>query len=209
MHWESLDTQRQQLLPHLSFLKSFGFYLAGGTALALQIGHRTSIDFDFYTETPFNEQSFENAAVKNLPLLKVTQRAYGTLIGQIGRVDLSFFHYPYPHVQPLISSEYFEMSSIADIAAMKLIAISQRGLRRDFIDMYVIAKQYSLQQVFLWTRKKFSQFDPHVCLKALTYFDDAEKDESGRGTELKEKISWTTIKSFFEKESVRLAKQWL
>lgn len=208
MHWDILDPERKKLLPYFAALRPYHFYLAGGTALALQLGHRTSVDFDFYTQTSFDELAFESSAVRNFAGLKVTHRGPGTLIGQIGRVDVSFFYYPYPLVSQLILSEYFDLASLPDIAAMKLIAISQRGLRRDFIDMFVIAKQHSLHQVFLWAQQKFSQFDPHVCLKALTYFDDAERDESGRGMALK-KNPWPTMTAFFKQEAVKLAKQWL
>ena len=82
-------------------------------------------------------------------------------------------------------------------------------MRRDFLDLYVIAKERGLQVVFDWTRKKFSQFDPYVCLKALTYFEDADQDESGRGMQLKENIDWVKIKVFFEHQAKMLAKKWL
>ena len=209
MRWEILDKPRKKVLPHLAFAKSFGFYLAGGTALALHLGHRTSVDFDFYTPEKFDETLFEQEAVRNLKGLKVTGRSWGTLIGQVGAIDVSFFYYSYPLLEPLVETENIRVMSVPDIAAMKIIALSQRGLRRDFLDLYVIAQKHSVDQIFDWTKRKFSQFDPYVCLKALIYFKDAEADESGRGMELKNPVPWPKIKKFFEMEATRLAKKWL
>ncbi|MDO8520163.1 MAG: nucleotidyl transferase AbiEii/AbiGii toxin family protein [Deltaproteobacteria bacterium] len=206
MHWDILDSTRTKLLPQFSFLKDYGFYLAGGTALALWFGHRKSIDFDFYCETSFNEMEFENNLVQKLPDFKVTQRSQGTIIGICQTVDLSFFHYPYPLVEPIQHTETLDICPVPDIAAMKLIAISQRGIRRDFLDLYVICRKHELFQVFNWAQKKYPQFDPHVCLKALTYFDDADSDESGRGMELSKPVPWADVKVFFQKEAVRFAK---
>lgn len=209
VYWEILDPERQKLLPHLTFSKTYGFYLAGGTALALQLGHRTSIDFDFYSLEKFSEVQFEQDVVHHLQNVKVTQRGQGTLIAQAGIVDVSFFYYPYPLLKPLLQTEHLDVVSIPDIAAMKLIAISQRGLRRDFLDLYVISKDAGFHQIFQWASNKFPQFDPYVCLKGLTYFKEAEEDESGRGMMLKKEPSWSEIKNFFEKEAKRLAKVWL
>lgn len=96
MHWEILDARRKKLIPALQFVKEFGFYLAGGTALALHLGHRRSVDFDFYSATDFDEVRFEAETVQHLKEFKVTQRAKGTLLGRVGSVEITFFHYPYP-----------------------------------------------------------------------------------------------------------------
>lgn len=209
IHWDILDSSRKKLLPQLAFAKSHQFYLAGGTALALQLGHRTSIDFDFYSKEKFDEMAFERDAVENLKGLKVTQRSWQTLIGQVGRIDVSYFYYPYPLLDPLIETESINLSSVSDIAAMKLIAISQRGIRRDFLDLYVISMQSGLEMVFEWGKRKFSQFDPYVCLQALTYFEDAEHDTSGRGMSLTDPVPWSEVKKYFRQEASRLAKIWL
>ena len=131
------------------------------------------------------------------------------MIGQVGVVDLSFFYYDYPLLEPAVETESIRVSSVSDIAAMKIIALSQRGLRRDFLDLYVVAQESGVDTILEWTKKKFSQFDPYVCLKALTYFKDADEDKSGRGMELKEAVPWTKIKKFFEQEATRLTRKWL
>jgi predicted nucleotidyltransferase component of viral defense system len=209
MYWNILGKQRKQILPHLAFVRKYGFYLAGGTALALQLGHRHSIDFDFYTSDAFDEMAFERDAVANLDKFKVTQRNSGKLIGQIGAVDVNFYYYPYSMIESVIVTEHIDVCSIPDIAAMKLIAVSQRGIRRDFLDLYVISRNYELAQMIEWAQNKYSQFDIHECLKSLTYFKDAEKDESGRGMEINEPIIWSKIKYFFASQAVELANKWL
>src|SRR3990167_3190418 len=120
MHWEILDSARKEILSSFTFLESYGFYLAGGTALALHLAHRRSIDFDFYTNKTFHELALEQDIVTHLKGFKVTHRSTGTLIGQAGVVDVSFFLYPYPLLEPLSATPYFDIVSIPDIAAMKL-----------------------------------------------------------------------------------------
>src|SRR3990167_194401 len=153
MHWDLLDAARRKILPSLVFLKKWKCSRAGGTALALQIGHRRSVDFDFFTPESFNEMRLEQEVVSHLRGFKVTQRGQGTLTGQAQGIDFSFFHYPYPLLEPLIEEKYLNLAATADIAAMKLIAISQRGLRRDFVDLYVIAQGAGLKKIFEWAGK--------------------------------------------------------
>lgn len=209
MHWEILDPRRKKLVTALSYVKEFGFYLAGGTALALHLGHRQSVDFDFYTGTDFDAVRFEAETVHHLKGFKVTQRSKGTLLGRAGPVEITFFYYPYPLIDSLTEENGLQVVSVADIAAMKLIALSQRGRRRDFLDLFVIAKKVGFKQVFLWAGKKFPQVDPYVSLKSLTYFKDADEDDSGRGMTLKEDVPWTRIKAYFEKEAAALSRKWL
>ena len=209
MHWEIFDPVRQKLLPKLAFTKSSGIYLAGGTALALHLGHRRSVDFDFYSTENFEPVSFEARVVQHIENFVVTQRSAGTLLGKSGAVEVTFFYYPYPMLEEPVESDHVRLASIADIAAMKIIALTQRGLRRDFLDLYVIARAVGLQQILEWTRKKYAQFDPYITLKSLTYFTDAENDTSGRGMELTEPVPWPRIKGNFEKETIRFSKLWL
>src|SRR3989338_8729539 len=93
MRLEILDKPRKKILPQLGFAKRYGFYLAGGTALALHLGHRTSVDFDFYTPEKFGETQFEQETIQQLKGFTVTQRGFGTLIGQVGFVDFRYCCY--------------------------------------------------------------------------------------------------------------------
>src|SRR3989338_7003625 len=153
MHWEIFDPVRQKLLPKLVFTKKSGIYLAGGTAMALQLGHRQSVDFDFYSPENFEPLAFETQVVQHIENFIVTQRSAGTLLGRTGAVEVTFFYYPYPMIEEPVETDYLRLASVADIAAMKVVALTQRGLRRDFLDLYVIARDAGLQQILEWARK--------------------------------------------------------
>lgn len=196
MHWDILDQERQALLPALSLVKAQGFYLAGGTALALQLGHRTSIDFDFYTASNWHEILPLETALRQVMSFTTDHIADGTLIGHCNTVELSFFRYQYPLIAPLIDTDSLHVAAVADIAAMKMVALSQRGLRRDFIDIHAIATQYGMREVFAWTQKKFPQLDAYILLRALTYFEDADSDPADARIRLLQPVEWSQVKQY-------------
>jgi hypothetical protein len=107
--------------------------MAGGTAAALQLGHRISVDFDFFTPKTFSPRSFATALSK-LGSFKEEQADKGTVLGRFAGVKFSLFHYEYPLIYP--AKKYLSL----DIAAMKIDAIASRGAKRDFIDVYCICK---------------------------------------------------------------------
>lgn len=131
-----ISSKQAKLLKKLSFLKKHGFYLAGGTALALQIGHRTSLDFDFYTKKNFDVQQLHRLLERKFQEVIVLQKEKNTLNVKVDGIAVSFFKYPYPLIFPLVKEQDFPaLASKEDIAAMKVIAISDRGTKRDFIDI--------------------------------------------------------------------------
>jgi len=195
INWNILDKKRLKMLPQLEFLrKDFGFYLAGGTALALQIGHRTSVDFDFYSPRNFDPKEVFDSLKKELRAIKSIRMADGTLVAQVKDVGMSFFRYEYPLIKPLMRIDYIDLLSIEDIAAMKLIAIVQRGVKRDFVDVYYVLKIIGLDKIIALTEKKYQAFNKYIGLRALTYFQDAEENKGNRKLELMEKINWDKIK---------------
>jgi predicted nucleotidyltransferase component of viral defense system len=203
-----LSRKQLNLLRKLKFLKKYGFYLAGGTALALQIGHRTSIDFDFYTQKKFNLDKLYANLKNKFKKISLLQKAEGTLFVKVNQTVISFFEYPYPLIFPPI--EFNDLPPIAskeDIAAMKIIAISTRGTKRDFIDIYFLLKEFSLKEIFQFVKKKYSGFNPYVGLIGLTYFVDAEKEEK-RKYFLIQKVSWKKIKEFLIKKAKEYEKTW-
>ena len=185
------------------------FYLAGGTALALQIGHRTSMDFDFYTEKKFSLLKLQRLLEKKFKEAIVLQKAEGTLIMKIDGVANSFFQYPYPLIFPPIKYQNFPpLASKEDIAAMKVIAISDRGTKRDFIDIYFLLKEFSLEEIFNFIKKKYPNFNIYVGLRGLTYFVDAEKKQKRR-LHLTHFVSWGKIKKFLIGEVKKYKKECL
>lgn len=158
--------------------KSSGFYLAGGTAVALRFGHRRSVDFDWFAPT-FERPDALVAEIKTHGLLlEGAQVDAGTINGRIDGVKISFFEYRYPLLDPLESwPDYgIDVASLRDLGAMKLLAIAQRGSRKDFVDVQELLRQGgTLADMLQDFRAKF-QADSISVLRGLTYFDDAEAE---------------------------------
>lgn len=205
MHWNVLDKNRQDLLPHLAFLKDSGFYLAGGTALALQIGHRTSVDFDFYNPESFNPINIIDSLKQHNPT--VIQEAEDTLALRANDVELSFFKYSYKLLEPLIEQEYLYLASLEDIAAMKIIALVQRGLYRDFIDLYFLLKMFELGKILEFAKEKYSPFNKYLAIQALTYFEDADEDSKSFRANFFREINWKDVKKFFAQQAKTFKEQ--
>lgn len=184
------------------------FYLAGGTALSLHLGHRLSYDLDFFTSDHFNIDQILST-LKSLGKVDISQATNDTFNGQLNGSPISFFIYPYPVLQPFSIHEGTQIASITDIAAMKVDAITRRGKKRDFIDLYFIAQHsiplsQAMENYFL----KFSGFNisrSHV-IKSLSYFRDAEGDDM---PEMIKPVIWQNVKKYFQKENTTLAKKFL
>jgi hypothetical protein len=174
LHYEILDTKRNELLQKITEVGA-GFYLAGGTALALQIGHRDSIDFDFFIEgtidTTLLWEKIQNVFTP-FTCIK-TQEEKDTLSCIITEeIRLSFFGYPYPLIAPALFDNNLKLASLRDIGAMKLSAITSRATLKDYIDIYFILKDIPLTQLLEDCTRKFPQLDQNLILKSLVYFDD-------------------------------------
>jgi len=195
-----LDKKRMALFNKLGFLKDYGFYLAGGTSLALQIGHRTSLDFDFYSKKEFEPQRLREEFDKRFKKVREIHVARGTLILDIEGIELSFFEYPYKLLKSCSKLEEVNLASLEDIAAMKILAVSQRGRRRDFIDIYFLIQKFGLKKILELTKKKYSMFNIYVGLQGLSYFKDADEDLEIERFMLFEKINWRKIKNHIIKE---------
>jgi len=192
--YEILNKDQARIFSKLKFLNEKGFYLAGGTALALQLKHRTSLDFDFYTRSHFNASQLLDVLKKNFPQkIEEVSIAEDTLFVRIDKVASSFFWYQYLLVSPLIKTKGPLLASILDIAAMKLIALTGRAKKRDYIDIFYLLEKVSLEEMFKAARKKYSLFNPYIVKRALTFFDDVE-EENGRIEILDKNFSWKKAK---------------
>lgn len=184
-------------------------YLAGGSALALQFGHRISIDFDFFTPTQFSGQEIVKKLDKVGEFVFQESTGKNTLLGLFENVKFSLFKYDYPLVVSPIDYLGVEIARPEDIAAMKIAAIMDRGTTKDFIDVYfIIKKGISLEQSFDYYNRKYEKLANNIysIIKSLTYFDDADLREM---PEMIEKINWEEVKRFFQKETVRIAEKYL
>ncbi len=178
IYWDILDQKRSEILPLLSNFKN-DFYLAGGTALALQLGHRDSIDFDFFSTNSFSTEELFHKIERIFlghQIVKI-QEAKDTLTLIIDQnIKLSFFGYQYKLIKPLIDENFFKLASIEDIAGMKMSAIISRSVLKDYVDLYFILRQFELSALLNLTNKKFPAIDSNLVLKSLVYFEDIENE---------------------------------
>ena len=177
-----------QAMPDVSDMR-----LVGGTALALIIGHRKSIDLDFFGAFD------ENKSFREL-LLKAGHSADGSETGAVQslRVDdvkVDFVNYPYPWLNDAVVEEGVTLADIHDIAAMKLSAAANRGRKKDFIDIAFLLDRLSLKEMFDLYRSKFSVSEYSFALRGLTYFNDAEDDPM---PEMLVPVTWKEVKHKIE-----------
>ena len=166
------------------------FNLVGGTALALQIGHRLSIDLDLFTHEEYDSdkilqalQSLGNldTLVDNPPYLQV----------RLDDVKMDFLKFPYTFVQECIETEGIRLVSIENIAVMKLLAIARRGVKKDFFDLYFILERYRLEEILQIFEAKLPHVDMFHILKSMTFFGDAEP---GGDPKMLIKVTWENLK---------------
>jgi hypothetical protein len=181
------------------------FYLAGGTAVALYFGHRISMDLDFFGPDPFDSDQLA-AHLADLGQFQLDRLAPDTLLGELQGVKISFFRYRYPLIGEPVLALGIKFASLQDIAAMKLDAISRRGTRRDFVDLYFIAQSgLTVAEALECYRRKYAGLNANLIhiVKSLAYFTDAEADPMPR---MLVKVSWNDVKRFFENEARALLK---
>jgi predicted nucleotidyltransferase component of viral defense system len=187
------------LIQNESWLSSESWYLAGGTALALQYGHRMSYDLDFFTEYETVDAEKISNHLKKIGNWIITSRDSKTLYGELDLVKCSFIAYPdFVPGNLMISLKHIKMVDVHAVAVMKIMAISQRGKKRDFFDLYWYLKQRNDLSTVLLNVKNYypnKQHNLHHFLKSLIYFEDAESDPDPiiffDGT-------WEQVKKYFE-----------
>ncbi len=201
MFEQRLTKNAKNILGILTEVAPPGSYLAGGTALALWLNHRNSYDLDIYSPIEFNLDEIRQKFDSEIPDFQLISTSWQTLHGKSKDTEISLFYYQYNLLKATTKFLSFAVSSIEDIAAMKLEAIAGRGLKRDFFDVYRIAKDegWSLAYMIELNDKKYDRhgsFTPHI-LRSLVYFDDAENLPE-RAVEVEKE--WKEVKQFFIRE---------
>ena len=165
----SLTLARDLLaLPELANMR-----LVGGTALALQLGHRTSVDLDVFgswdMRLPLNQMLASCG--------KVDDHGGGGRMRffAVNDVKVDFVNYPYPWLEPPVCENGLRLASISDIAAMKLSAVTNRGTRKDFVDIDFLLKRFGFPKLMSLYREKYDDANEYTVLRSLTYFVDAEE----------------------------------
>lgn len=168
------------------------FYLVGGTALALQLGHRVSIDLDLFTPQPFDPNEIIERMSEKFDFSIVSEGS-AMVISTINDIKVDFVKMSYPILFPSISVEQVRMLDIRDIAAMKLKAVTQRGSKKDFYDIYFLLQIMSLDEIIRLFREKFKQHEIFHVIKSLTYFEDAENNADP--VVFDKTITWQKVKT--------------
>lgn len=202
-----LNKEQLLVFSQLGFLRKEGFYLGGGTALALQLGHRTSVDFDFYSPKHFDSNKLFNR-LENIfgEETKKIGEEEDTLFCRLNDVDCSFFWYSHPLIKKAKIIKNVSVASMEDVSAMKLIAVSRRPVKRDYIDIFYLLKTFSLEEIFSFTQKKYPKVNLYFSLRALTYFEDVENGVKREIKILDKDFSWEKAKKkiFEEVEKYQL-----
>ena len=210
IHWNTITPEMRKLMTAFAGTELGGrFYLAGGTALALQLGHRRSVDLDYFSRTEDIPSLLEPLRQSLQPFTPVlADSAWGNLAFLAQGIRIGFYGYGYDLVQPLVEIEAVRLASVADIGLMKLDALLGRASRKDFHDLYEICKRMPLRPLLDLAPQKY----PHVrdfetqVVKRLVYFERAELDEPPL---LLEMVAWETVKAYFRQQAEDIGRNWI
>lgn len=172
-----------------------GFYLAGGTGLALQLGHRRSFDLDFFHPELFQEGELM-ARMQGMGGFSILATSPHTIHALFGGVRISLLGYPFPLLFPTKMLHGGQIADARDIACMKLSAIAGLGSKRDFVDVYVAAQRFGLEELIAMFEQKYAgvRFNKVHLAKSLAYFTDAERDPM---PDMLYPLDWDRVKHFF------------
>jgi predicted nucleotidyltransferase component of viral defense system len=199
--------QALDYLRHHFFIEDF--YLAGGTALALQIGHRVSTDLDWFS-TDLRLLALDREAIRRAldesGQFEVVSEQDGLLFTRFLGAEVSFIHQHHPLLEPTVAYGGIQLASPTDIGLMKLAAVNSRGTRRDFVDLYSLRHVVTLDRLLELAAVKYTDrpsFLP-VAARALAYFGDAEPQPMPR---LLQPVEWADVRAYCEAAARRLARR--
>lgn len=213
LHLEALTPAARRvlkLLPEIPIWRDF--YLAGGTALALQLGHRVSVDLDFFSEknklNGFSRNQLARSFSKKGPI-EILEEKNGTSKFSFYGVQLSFFYYEVPLLKsPIKIEEHLRLASLFDIGLMKLGAVIGRGSKKDFLDLYTLSNRgVTLEKLLSFAPRKYPNVRDFItqALRALIYFEDADEEPMPK---MLVPLDWKEVKKFFQDQILRLSREW-
>jgi len=175
-------------------------YLGGGTAIALWLGHRQSVDLDWFTPQEFDEKMWQMKWETKWGF-SLRSRDWQTLDGEIESVKTALYFYKYPLIDKTTIHSRVEIAGLKDLTAMKLDAIVSRGTKRDFIDLYFLSKKFGNKEMFEYYDQKYGHLEDRELMirKALVYFADADEEEMPR---MLVSLDWEEVKAYFLKTFV-------
>lgn len=203
LYYETIDAATLELLRKLMAIPLFSsLRLAGGTSLALQYGHRKSIDIDLFGNIDIDRDSLSQVLSETGEVKLVNSRR-NIHVYTINGVKVDIVNYPYPWIDELINQDGLRLASAMDIGAMKLAAITGRGTKKDFIDLYELLKHYTLAELMKFYEQKYPDGSLFLVLKSLVYFEDAEAEITPF---LLKEYSWENVKEHIRKAHIEYMK---
>jgi hypothetical protein len=208
--WKAVASEARLAFEALAKLPLPGdFYLAGGTALAMQIGHRISTDLDFFSSANplgVHERAELTRLLQHITLSVIKRESGEQVYATIRGIDVSFVYQHHPLLLSTVNVAGIHLAQPTDIGLMKLSAIKDRGTRRDFVDLYCLRPIAPFKRLFELLPKKYfdrPDFSVHLAY-ALRYFDDAENDP--RELHMLHKVRWSAVKKYCEQGARLLSK---
>ena len=190
--YQTIEPGTLQLLKQLQDLPLLkGSRLVGGTALALQLGHRKSVDLDLFGGIDASSEEIREALSMSHSIT-VVKESRNINIYLIDGIKVDFVNYKYAWIDKAVEEDTIILAGIKDIAAMKIAAVVGRGTKKDFIDLFFLLRQYSLQEILQLYLQKYPDGSLFIALKSLSYFEDAEPDPM---PVMFEKVNWEDVKA--------------
>ncbi len=192
LHFEAIEKQTLGLLKKLQRLKGFKeLRLVGGTSLGLQLGHRLSIDLDFFGKIEMNKDVLIGE-LKTIGDVNILSYSNAIKIFTINNIKVDIVNYNYPWIDKCLLEDDIRLATIKDIALMKLSAITNRGAKKDFIDLYYLLDFFSLDELLPLYEQKYNDGSIFLVLKSLLYFKDADKEKP---PEMLDNLTWGDVKN--------------
>ncbi|KAA9036374.1 nucleotidyl transferase AbiEii/AbiGii toxin family protein [Ginsengibacter hankyongi] len=192
LHYQSVDSETLELLKQLLAINLFrSLRLAGGTSLALQLGHRRSIDLDLFGDIDADVLEI-NKALSTLGTVTQLKDSKNIHIYLVNGIKVDIVNFTYPWLSDCIQEDGLRLAGFNDIAAMKLSAITGRGTKKDFVDLWFLLQQFTLSEMLQFHLSKYHDSSLFMVLKSLVYFEDAEADEMPY---MMIPVKWEKIKS--------------
>jgi hypothetical protein len=197
LYYETVESITLGLLKNLMdkvYLKPF--FLVGGTALALQIGQRKSDDLDLFSIDDFDPDILLENLKSNYDIVE-RAKSKGSLITEINGIKTDFIRFKYSLIKPLVVTDSIRYLALEDIAPMKLDAITGRGTKKDFYDIFFLLKYFTIGEMLNLYDKKYSHSTAFHVIKSLSYFDDAETQADPIVTD--NSVTWNLVKKEISK----------
>ncbi|MBQ8805595.1 MAG: nucleotidyl transferase AbiEii/AbiGii toxin family protein [Bacteroidaceae bacterium] len=190
LSYKTVDIHTLDILKQISAAPEFsGLRLVGGTSLALQYGHRKSIDLDFFGT--FSENTLFSDILRKLGQLSIIKETPKIKIYLIDGIKVDFVYYDYPWLTPPLQTDDLTLATPPDIAAMKVNAIEGRGSKKDFIDLYYLLQHYTIDDILNFYQQKYPEHSIFRALMSMSYFNDADNQPMPY---MFNNVSWEEIK---------------